>query len=173
MSQDFVFTSKRPQYSLALFSNFICTCTTLIYSQKDPRLLSKEFPKYANVAEMVKTMSVASLFHHERRRNKSLGNIFFAFLFPFCDTCRHSRYFHWYGDPSIWRESNRGSFWTQIRPCLHGVGDPGRFLLFCVPQSVKTKETNSTRPGSPTSCKQALSFFCKTCARAYETWKQC
>ena len=33
----------------------------------------------------------------------------------------------------------------------------GRFLLFCVPQSVKTKETNPTRPGSPTPCKQALS----------------
>ena len=33
----------------------------------------------------------------------------------------------------------------------------GKFLLFCVPQSVKTKETNPTRPGSPTPCKQALS----------------
>ena len=32
----------------------------------------------------------------------------------------------------------------------------GRFLLFCVPQSVKTKETNPTRQGSPTPCKQAL-----------------
>ena len=29
----------------------------------------------------------------------------------------------------------------------------GTFLLFCVPQSVKTKETNPTRPGSPTPCK--------------------
>ena len=29
-------------------------------------------------------------------------------------------------------------------------------VLFCVPQSVKTKETNPTRPGSPTPCKQAL-----------------
>ena len=28
--------------------------------------------------------------------------------------------------------------------------------MFCVPQSVKTKETNPTRPGSPTPCKQAL-----------------
>ena len=26
---DFVFTSERPHYSLALFSSFICTCTTL------------------------------------------------------------------------------------------------------------------------------------------------
>ena len=46
-----------------------------------------------------------------------------------------------------------------FRPCLHGVGDPGlvgKFLLFCVPQSVKTKETYPTRPGSPTPCKQAL-----------------
>ena len=32
----------------------------------------------------------------------------------------------------------------------------GKFLLFCVPQSVKTKETNPTRPGSPTPCKRAL-----------------
>ena len=32
----------------------------------------------------------------------------------------------------------------------------GRFLLFCVPQSVKIKETNPIRPGSPTPCKQAL-----------------
>ena len=32
----------------------------------------------------------------------------------------------------------------------------GKFLLFCVTQSVKTKETNTTRPGSPTPCKQAL-----------------
>ena len=32
-----------------------------------------------------------------------------------------------------------------------------KFLFLCVPQSVKTKETNPTRPGSPTSCKQALS----------------
>ena len=32
----------------------------------------------------------------------------------------------------------------------------GRFLLSCVPQSVKTKETNPTRPGSPTPCKQTL-----------------
>ena len=48
----------------------------------------------------------------------------------------------------------------HLRPCLHGVGDPGlvgRFLLFCVLQSVKTKETNPTRPGFPTPCKQALS----------------
>ena len=35
----------------------------------------------------------------------------------------------------------------------------GKFLLFCVPQSVKTKETNPTRPGSPTPCKQALNVF--------------
>ena len=33
----------------------------------------------------------------------------------------------------------------------------GRFLLFCVPQSVKTKETSPTSLGSPTPCKQALS----------------
>ena len=52
--------------------------------------------------------------------------------------------------------------WGSPPPCkqvLNGVGDPslvGRFLLFCVPQSVKTKETNPTRPGFPTPCKQAL-----------------
>ena len=34
----------------------------------------------------------------------------------------------------------------------------GKFLLFCVPQSVKTKETYPTRPGSPTPCKQALNL---------------
>ena len=34
----------------------------------------------------------------------------------------------------------------------------GRFLLFCVPQSVKTEETKPTRMGSPTPCKQALSY---------------
>ena len=28
--------------------------------------------------------------------------------------------------------------------------------MFCVRQSVKTKETNPTRPGSATPCKQAL-----------------
>ena len=33
----------------------------------------------------------------------------------------------------------------------------GRLLLFCVPQSVQTKESNPTRPGSPPPCKQALS----------------
>ena len=39
----------------------------------------------------------------------------------------------------------------------------GKFLLFCVPQSVKIKETNPTRPGSPTPCKQALSFSLLCC----------
>ena len=41
------------------------------------------------------------------------------------------------------------------------MGDPGlvgKFLLFCVLQSVKRKETNPTRPGSPTPCKQGLSL---------------
>ena len=37
----------------------------------------------------------------------------------------------------------------------------GKFLLFCVRQSVKTKEIYSTGPGSLTPCKQALTkdFF--------------
>ena len=30
--------------------------------------------------------------------------------------------------------------------------------MFCVPQSVETKETNPTRPGSPTPCKEAPSY---------------
>ena len=50
---------------------------------------------------------------------------------------------------------------TRFRPCLHGVGNPGlvgRFLFLCVLQSLKTKETNPTRPGSPTPCKQALNL---------------
>ena len=37
----------------------------------DPGLLSQEFPKYANVAEMVKTMSVASRFHQEGRSKQA------------------------------------------------------------------------------------------------------
>jgi len=36
----------------------------------------KKSPKYANVEEMVNTMSLASLFHHVERRNKSLCNRF-------------------------------------------------------------------------------------------------
>ena len=37
----------------------------------------------------------------------------------------------------------------------------GKFLLFCVRQSVKTKETYPSGPGSLTPCKQALTkdFF--------------
>ena len=49
---DFVFTSERTYYSLALFSSFICTCTT---SQRDKfaskRTLdyfSKKYPEYAD-----------------------------------------------------------------------------------------------------------------------------
>ena len=38
---------------------------------------------------MVKTMSVASLCHHEGRRNKSLYKRLFAFMFPFCNICSH------------------------------------------------------------------------------------
>ena len=35
----------------------------------------------------------------------------------------------------------------------------GWILLSCVPKSVKTKETNPTRPGSTTPCKQAISII--------------
>jgi len=51
------------------------------------------------------------------------------------------------------------SFMRGLDPVYMDWGTPvwwGRFLLFCVPQNVKTKETNPTRPGSPTPCKQAL-----------------
>ena len=50
---------------------------------------------------------------------------------------------------------------ADLRPCLHEVGDTGLvgFLLFCDPQSVKTKETNPTRPGYPTPRKQALNLL--------------
>ena len=47
--------------------------------------------------EMVETMSIASLFHHQGCGNKSLCNSLFAFMFPFSNTCSHSRYFHWNG----------------------------------------------------------------------------
>ena len=47
---------------------------------------------------------------------------------------------------------------TVLTPYQHFPSSKGwgRFLLFCVLQSVKTKETNPTRLGSPTPCKQAL-----------------
>ena len=41
---------------------------------------------------MVKTTSLASLFHHVGHRNKSLCNSLFAFMFPFCNTCFQSTY---------------------------------------------------------------------------------
>ena len=63
---------------------------------------------------MVRGMAVTSLLHHEGRRNKSLCNSLFAFLFPFCNRYFHSNCFHCYGDPSTWPESNRGSSWMQI-----------------------------------------------------------
>ena len=51
----------------------------------------------------------------------------------------------------------------HLRPCLHGVGDPGLVgLVSFVSRSGghKTKETYPTRPGSPTPCKQGLSQVC-------------
>ena len=49
---DFVFTSERPHYSLALFSSFICTCTTIKrYKFASKRALDyfpKKYPEYAN-----------------------------------------------------------------------------------------------------------------------------
>ena len=64
----------------------------------------------------------------------------------------------WCPKPVLWKMN---SFLMQMisfvpkhlhRCWPHG----GKFLLFCVSQSVKTKETNPTRPGSPTPCKQTL-----------------
>ena len=59
----------------------------------------------------------------------------------------------------------RNSRCLRRRRCLDPVymewGTPVKwrwFLLFCVPQSVKTQESNPTRPGSPTPCKQGLKF---------------
>ena len=46
-----------------------------------------------------------------------------------------------------------------LRPCLHGVGDPGVVGLVSFVFTLwghKTKETYPTRPGSPTPCKQGL-----------------
>ena len=60
------------------------------------------------------------------------------------------------------------SQWTQgksrelrLRACLHGLGDPGLVGLVSFVFTLwrnKTKETYPTRPGSPTSCKQGLSW---------------
>ena len=48
---------------------------------------------------------------------------------------------------------------TLLDPVYMEWGTPvywGRFLLFCVPQNVKTKETNPTRPGSPLNVNRPL-----------------
>ena len=48
-----------------------------------------------------------------------------------------------------------------LRPCLHGVGDPGLVGLvsfFHALGDTKPKETYPTKPGSPTPCKQGLGF---------------
>ena len=48
---------------------------------------------------------------------------------------------------------------TLLDPVYMEWGTPvywGRFLLFCVPQNVKTKETNPTRPGSPLNVNRLL-----------------
>ena len=113
-----MFTSERPHYSLALFSSFIYTCTTSAKKQFAFKwtldYFPKKSPKNANVADMVKKMSVASIFFHVGRTNKSLCNTLCAFMFSLCNICFHSPYFHWDGDPSILPESNRRSFWIQI-----------------------------------------------------------
>ena len=49
---DFVFISERPLYSLALFSSFICTCTTSkrykFASKRTLDYFPKKYPEYAN-----------------------------------------------------------------------------------------------------------------------------
>ena len=49
---DFVFTSERPHYSLALFSSFICTCKFSkkieFASKKTLDYFRKKYPEYAN-----------------------------------------------------------------------------------------------------------------------------
>jgi len=52
--------------------------------QKDLDYFPKIALKYANVAELVITMSEASLFHHLGRRNKSLCNCLFVFIILQC-----------------------------------------------------------------------------------------
>ena len=53
---DFVFTSERPHYSLALFSSFICTCTTSkrykFASKRTLDYFPKKYPVYANITIM-------------------------------------------------------------------------------------------------------------------------
>ena len=52
MPTNFVFTSERPLYSLALFSSFICTCTTSkrykFASKRTLDYFPKKYPEYAN-----------------------------------------------------------------------------------------------------------------------------
>ena len=48
--------------------------------QKDLDYFPKIALKYANVAELLKTMSEASLFHHLGLRNKSMCNSLFVFI---------------------------------------------------------------------------------------------
>ena len=75
------------------FTYLICTCTTLISIQKDPGLPSPEFPRYANVAEMVKKMSVASLFHHEGCSKQAWPTSYTQALNLNCNAGLHHCYF--------------------------------------------------------------------------------
>ena len=89
----------------------------VISIQKDPRLIVKKSPKYANVAEIVRTLwvSVASHFFLAWEAKINRYAITYLHLFPFCNTYSHSPYFHWYGNHSTWPQSKRGSFWMQIK----------------------------------------------------------
>ena len=94
-------------------------------------------------------------------RNKSYFTFQDTAGFSTLRACNYRRSVHNIGDFTIRQRDVNENVQNnnRFRPCLHGVGDPGlvgKFLLFCVHQSVKTKETNPTRPGSPTPCKQAL-----------------
>ena len=63
----------------------------------------------------------------------------------------------------------------NLRPCLHGVGDPGLVGLVSFVFTLwghKTKETYPTRPGSPTPCKQGLKIPDREIKLRRRSWKR-
>ena len=71
---DFVFSSERPHYSLALFSSFIFTCTTLakklICNQKDPSITSRS---YWGVFVPMKTRWMITCIAERKQNAKSIA----------------------------------------------------------------------------------------------------
>ena len=92
------------QGQLKNWINMLSTCITGSYLKKMMRSwnavsshsIAINFPRYLQIILMleimVKTTSLASLFHHVGHRNKSLCNSLFEFMFPFCNTCFQSTY---------------------------------------------------------------------------------